>query len=62
MVEEVVINELFVRRDRVDCVVDIFVGLVICVGYILFKGFVDNGFLMTGDKDGRPVLLALLII
>jgi hypothetical protein len=43
-------------------VVDIFVGLVICVGYILFKGFVDNGFLMTGDKDGRPVLLALLII
>jgi len=30
--EEVIIDELFIRRDKVDCVVDIFVDLVICIG------------------------------
>jgi len=55
----VVIDNLFVRRVRVDCVVDIFVGLVICAGYVIFEGLVDNCFLMTGDKDGRSRLISV---
>jgi hypothetical protein len=60
-VTDVVIDVLFVRRERVDCVVDMFVGLVVCIGHVLFKGLDDIGFI-TGDKDGQPVLLTLLIM
>jgi len=31
MVEVVVIDLLFVQRDKVDCVVGAFMGLIICV-------------------------------
>lgn len=57
-----IIDVLFVRRGRVDCVVDAFIALVICVEFVLFRSFVDIGFLMIGDKDGLPVLLPLLIM
>jgi hypothetical protein len=60
-VVDVVIGILFGRRDRVDCVVDMFVGLVVYIRFVLFKVLVDIGFI-TGDKDGRPVLLTLLIM
>lgn len=61
-VEEVVIDVLFVQQDGVVCVVNILVGLVIFMGYDLFESLVDIGFLMTGDKGGRPVLLTLIFM
>jgi len=54
-VEEKLIDELFIRRNTVDCVVDIFVDLVICIGWVLFIGLIDIVFLMTGDQDSRTV-------
>lgn len=37
-------------------------GLVICVVFILFGSLVNIGFLMSGNNDGLPDLLTLLIV
>lgn len=38
-----------------DCV-------IVCVGIVLLDGLIGIGSLMTGDNDGLPVLLTLLIL
>lgn len=57
-----VIDVLFKRLGKVDCVEDVIMGLIICVVFILFGSLVDIGFLMSGNNDGLPDLLTLLIV
>jgi len=58
----VVIDVLFVRRDRLICVLGAFIGLVIGIKLVLFVSLDEMNLIMTGDTVGLPVLLMLFVM